>query len=236
MLGRNVGGKSFVADRRINERRREGGKQPETQGAEGAALFVLIRLRRVPVALVPDRFGFHLRAAARFLNSNERFPRDHGESDRAGEEQAEQKSQHGSHDDSVYHLMRSRFNPRLKLGAERHLCGIAKIKKMFGAMPGPNDPRPTPNPFPEATLIGDYDIKGAWRRGNVDGKLAHYSSDDWVVQEIASLAKAEDTLEVRLTNVDNEGGSDRITFACDLSGRYNPYPMVEPVVRETKFC
>ncbi len=28
-------------------------------------------------------------------------------------------------------------------------------------------------------------------------------------------------------------GSIRITFACDLSGRYNPYPMVEPFVRET---
>lgn len=29
---------------------------------------------------------------------------------------------------------------------------------------------------------------------------------------------------------------DGIVFACDLSGRYNRYPMVEPVVRETKFC
>jgi Icc protein len=51
-----------------------------------------------------------------------------------------------------------------------------------------------------------------------------------------TLAKGEHTLEVRLTNADNEEGSDRITFASDLSGRFNPYPMVEPVVRETKFC
>jgi len=51
-----------------------------------------------------------------------------------------------------------------------------------------------------------------------------------------TLAKGEHTLEVRLTDADNVEGSDRITFACDLSGRYNPYPMVEPVVRETKFC
>jgi Icc protein len=51
-----------------------------------------------------------------------------------------------------------------------------------------------------------------------------------------TLAKGEHTLEVRLTNADNEEGGDRITFACDLSGRFNPYPMVEPVVRETKFC
>jgi predicted phosphodiesterase len=51
-----------------------------------------------------------------------------------------------------------------------------------------------------------------------------------------TLAKGEHTLEVRLTNADNEEGGDRIIFASDLSGRFNPYPMVEPVVRETKFC
>jgi hypothetical protein len=51
-----------------------------------------------------------------------------------------------------------------------------------------------------------------------------------------TLAKGEHTLEVRLTDADNAEGSDRITFACDLSGRYNPFPAVEPVVRETKFC
>jgi predicted phosphodiesterase len=51
-----------------------------------------------------------------------------------------------------------------------------------------------------------------------------------------TLAKGEHTLEVRLTDAENAEGSDRISFACDLSGRYNPYPMVEPVVRETKFC
>jgi len=50
-----------------------------------------------------------------------------------------------------------------------------------------------------------------------------------------TLTKGEHSLEVRLTNADNEEGSDRLLFACDLSGRYNPYPMVEPVVRETKF-
>jgi 3',5'-cyclic-AMP phosphodiesterase len=50
------------------------------------------------------------------------------------------------------------------------------------------------------------------------------------------LTKGEHSLEVRLKNADNEEGSDRIIFASDLSGRYNPYPIVEPVVRETKFC
>ncbi|MFL6216840.1 MAG: metallophosphoesterase family protein [Blastocatellia bacterium] len=51
-----------------------------------------------------------------------------------------------------------------------------------------------------------------------------------------TLAKGEHTLEVRLTDQNEAEGTDRITFACDLSGRYNPYPMVEPVVKGTKFC
>jgi hypothetical protein len=50
------------------------------------------------------------------------------------------------------------------------------------------------------------------------------------------LTKGEHTLEVRLTDENEAEGKDRITFACDLSGRYNPYPMVEPVVKGTKFC
>jgi calcineurin-like phosphoesterase family protein len=50
------------------------------------------------------------------------------------------------------------------------------------------------------------------------------------------LPKGEHTLEVRLTDANNAIGSDKLTFLCDRSGRYNPFPMVEPVVRETKFC
>jgi hypothetical protein len=50
------------------------------------------------------------------------------------------------------------------------------------------------------------------------------------------LAKGKHTLAVRLIDADNAEGTDRITFACDLSGGYNPYSMVEPIVRETKFC
>lgn len=50
------------------------------------------------------------------------------------------------------------------------------------------------------------------------------------------LAKGEHSLEVRLTDENNDSGTDRITFACDLSGRYNPYPIVDPVVKETKYC
>jgi Icc protein len=51
-----------------------------------------------------------------------------------------------------------------------------------------------------------------------------------------TLSKGEHALEVRLIDNEKAEGADRITFACDLSGRYNAYPMVEPVVKETKFC
>lgn len=51
-----------------------------------------------------------------------------------------------------------------------------------------------------------------------------------------NLSKGEHTLEVRLTDADGKEGSDKITFLCDLSGRYNSFPTVEPVVKETKFC
>lgn len=51
-----------------------------------------------------------------------------------------------------------------------------------------------------------------------------------------ALSKGEHTLEVRLEDEKKAAGTDRIVFACDLSGRYNAYPMVEPVVKETKFC
>lgn len=51
-----------------------------------------------------------------------------------------------------------------------------------------------------------------------------------------NLAKGEHKLEVRLIDSEKVEGFDRIVFACDLSGRYNACPMVEPVVKETKFC
>lgn len=51
-----------------------------------------------------------------------------------------------------------------------------------------------------------------------------------------TLSKGEHKLEARLIDAEKAEGFDRIVFACDLSGRYNPYPAVEPVVKETKFC
>jgi hypothetical protein len=50
------------------------------------------------------------------------------------------------------------------------------------------------------------------------------------------LKKGEHTLEVRLIDKNKAESGDRLTFLGDLSGRYNPFPTVEPVVRETKFC
>jgi 3',5'-cyclic-AMP phosphodiesterase len=51
-----------------------------------------------------------------------------------------------------------------------------------------------------------------------------------------ALSKGEHTAEVRLIDEEKSEGTDRIVFACDLSGRYNAYPAVEPAVKETKFC
>ena len=51
-----------------------------------------------------------------------------------------------------------------------------------------------------------------------------------------ALEKGEHTLEVRLVDENKDQSTDRITFACDLSGRYTAYPMVEPVVKGTKYC
>ena len=73
--------------------------------------------------------------------------------------------------------------------------------------------------------------EGAWGDMRPTAELAwrfHIPGD--------ALAKGEHLLEVRLTDENGDVGTDRLTFACDLSGRYNPYPMVEPVVKGTKFC
>jgi hypothetical protein len=119
MLGRNISGKSFLADRWINERRRGAGEHGETKSAEGAALLVLVRLRRVAVALVRSGFHFHLRAAARFLDlRDDRLPRNDRERDRAGKKQAEQKAQSPSHHRLVYHLLAVWINLQLGVALE----------------------------------------------------------------------------------------------------------------------
>ena len=51
-----------------------------------------------------------------------------------------------------------------------------------------------------------------------------------------TMTKGEHTLEVRLIDQNGDEGTDRITFACDLSGRFTAYPMVEPVVKGTNYC
>ncbi len=51
-----------------------------------------------------------------------------------------------------------------------------------------------------------------------------------------TLPKGEHTLEVRVVDGDGAEGRDSLTFLSDLSGRFNPYPMVQPIVTETKFC
>lgn len=51
-----------------------------------------------------------------------------------------------------------------------------------------------------------------------------------------TLAKGEHSLGVRATDSTGAAGADRISFLCDLSGRFNPVPAVEPVMTYTKFC
>jgi hypothetical protein len=51
-----------------------------------------------------------------------------------------------------------------------------------------------------------------------------------------TMVKGEHTLEVRATDAAGTAGSDQVNFLCDLSGRFNPCPGVDPVVNYTKFC
>lgn len=88
----------------------------------------------------------------------------------------------------------------------------------------------------------------AWSKAAVKGAKAQIDGGAWT--DLRSngdmtwsfaipgdkLSKGEHTLEVRLTDADGKEGSDKITFVCDLSGRYNAFPTVEPIVKETKFC
>jgi predicted phosphodiesterase len=85
-----------------------------------------------------------------------------------------------------------------------------------------------------AEKIGSAEARiddGAWTEMNARGQM------EWTFPIPGNtLAKGEHTLEVRLIDSNKVEAKDRITFHCDLSGRYNPYPIVEPIVRETKFC
>jgi 3',5'-cyclic-AMP phosphodiesterase len=52
----------------------------------------------------------------------------------------------------------------------------------------------------------------------------------------AALSKGQHALEVLVTDDTGTSGSDFLTFASDITGRYNPVPAVDPVVTTTKFC
>ncbi len=52
----------------------------------------------------------------------------------------------------------------------------------------------------------------------------------------ATLAQGCHSLEARATDENERSGSDQLTFLVDRSGRFNPYPFVEPLVLQTKFC
>lgn len=69
-----------------------------------------------------------------------------------------------------------------------------------------------------------------WRRGNLDD--AGLATPDPSTPLPPSQPLTPDTADTVVGDYE----TDRITFSCDLSGPYNPFPIVEPVVRETKFC
>jgi hypothetical protein len=111
VLGRNVSGKSFVADRRINERRGERGEKGKAKGAKSATLFVLVRFRRVPVALASRRFCFHFRAAVRLPAFRRRsLAWNRGKGDRRSDRHADEKSEGHSHGATILAAELVRFN------------------------------------------------------------------------------------------------------------------------------
>src|SRR5205085_490190 len=94
VLGQNVSGKFFVADGRINKRRRGCENTGKTKHTGGATLLVRIRLRRMAVAIVARGFCFHLRATIRLLDFwNEWLPRNRSESDRSAQRETGEKSE-----------------------------------------------------------------------------------------------------------------------------------------------
>jgi len=103
VLGQNVSGKFFVADRRINERRSGCENTGKTEGAGGAALLIGIGPgRRVLLAIVAGGFRFHLRATIRLLDfRNEWLTWERGERDRGAEREADEKPECSSHDPMI---------------------------------------------------------------------------------------------------------------------------------------
>jgi 3',5'-cyclic-AMP phosphodiesterase len=102
---------------------------------------------------------------------------------------------------------------------------------------------------PEHIVTGPDECRvRAWSASGITSAQARIDDGHWnhlqVTDELRwkfpidgeTLEKGEHTLEVRLIDQDQNEGTDRIVFACDLSGRYTAYPMVEPVVKGTKYC
>jgi hypothetical protein len=100
--GSNEGGKSFVADRRINEPGGVGDYAGESEGAGGTTLLVRIGLGGVAVTVVTRGFRIHFRAAIRFLDfRNEWFARNGSESERTREDKPKQELQRSSHPEQL---------------------------------------------------------------------------------------------------------------------------------------
>lgn len=106
-------------------------------------------------------------------------------------------------------------------------------------MPDPSAFFPFSKPFAEDRVGSDYEIKNELGRFFAEAETAAdlYSLGAILYELLATPVKGEQTREAGLTGSDNVEGSDSITFACDLSGHYNSFPMAEPPIgREMRFC
>jgi len=91
VLGRNISGKSFVAEGCIDERRRGIDHGRETERAGGTAFLVRIGFGRMTIAFVTGGFRFHFRAAIGFLDLGLKgVPRNSRNRERTVNEQTEQ--------------------------------------------------------------------------------------------------------------------------------------------------
>ena len=105
MLGQNVSGEIFVADRRIHKGRGGGENAGQPEDTGGAALLIRVGLGRLMIALVLCGTRFHLRAAIGFLNfRDERLARNRGKGQGTTQEQTEDGLERSPHRDAPYHV------------------------------------------------------------------------------------------------------------------------------------
>ena len=87
-----------------------------------------------------------------------------------------------------------------------------------------------------------------WSAQPITSVQSRIDGGDWTSHDIVDgtsasglipgdkLEKGLHTLEVVANDATGATGRETVTFLSDITGRFNPYPAVEPVVNFTKFC